>query len=288
MLVVIGDLVEDIVVWPTGPIRHGTDTPSRVDRRIGGSGTNVGLSALARGAQVRLVSQAGDDELGRSLISRLQAYGMDTSVVKVGGETGTIVILLDEDGERSMLNDRRSSLGLDEPSPDWLAGARCLHVPLYSLAGGLMAETSQKLISMARDAGVGVTVDLSSVTFLEQLGRERVAELLTHANPVVVFANEDEATFADLVPSGSMVVAKHGGHPTVVTFGDESWVVPTTPLTLADTTGAGDAFAGGFIAAGLVHDDPVTWWHANPVAAVAAGHRQAIMVLTSRNPLTSR
>ena len=55
MLLTVGDLVEDVVVWPQAPVQHGTDTPARVERRAGGSAANVARFVAAWGASARFV-----------------------------------------------------------------------------------------------------------------------------------------------------------------------------------------------------------------------------------------
>jgi sugar/nucleoside kinase (ribokinase family) len=101
---VVGDLVEDVVVWPDGPVRTGTDTPARVFHSRGGSAANVAVAAAPL-VPTRWLGCVGPDPLGDRLLGELQAAGIDVRAQR-RGRTGTIVVLVDPDGERTFLPDR--------------------------------------------------------------------------------------------------------------------------------------------------------------------------------------
>src|SRR5205814_351175 len=105
VLCTLGDLVEDVVVWLHEPINYGTDTPARIVRRRGGSAANVAAFAAAVGSSSRFVGQVGTDGTGERLLAGLHAGGVDTVVAR-GGRTGSIVVVVDPSGERTMLTDR--------------------------------------------------------------------------------------------------------------------------------------------------------------------------------------
>src|ERR1700712_4074929 len=104
LLVCIGDLVEDVIVWTTGPLAYATDNPSEIVRTRGGSAANVAVFASPFGP-VRFIGRVGDDALGRGLIADLADSGVQTCVQQTG-RTGSIVILVDDLGERTMYPDR--------------------------------------------------------------------------------------------------------------------------------------------------------------------------------------
>jgi len=277
MLAAIGDLIDDIVVRPEGPIRHATDTSAQIVHRQGGSAANVCVTAARLGQPSRLLAQVGDDRTGRGLVDELAAIGVDVSRVRYAGSTGSIVVLVDVDGERTMIVDRRSALELAHPEPDWLDGVDVLHVPLYSLAEGPIVETARTLIAEAHRRQIAVSIDVSSVAVIEQLGVEHVRVLLDELDPHVIFANQDEA--AALGGDGSIAaitVIKLGARPALVTHpGGERVEVPAESVrSVVDTTGAGDAFAAGF----LGHRS----WKTNPVDACRAGHGAAADLLRRR------
>jgi sugar/nucleoside kinase (ribokinase family) len=205
----------------------------------------------------------------------MRGDGVDVSFVRQRGRTGSIVVLVDESGERSFLTDPGSARDLDDPQPAWLAGVDVLHVPLYSLAAGTIATTARTLIEWARGRGIHVSVDVSSVSVIEQLGAGEVRRLLVELDPDAVFANADEARALgiDAAIGSAVTFVKAGRDPvTVFRAGVDAVRVPAAPIPmLADSTGAGDAFAAGV----LTHPG----WRGDVEAACTSGHAAAASIL---------
>ncbi len=273
MLGVIGDLLEDVVVHLHEEINVASDTEATVIRRRGGSAANVVEAAIRAGGRARFIGQVGDDGAGHWLTDQLAAIGADV-VVRRAGRTGTIVVLLDVHGERTMLADRASATELRDPDPVWLDGLHTLHIPFYSLAVEPLGATTRTLAAWAHERGIRVSVDVSSSAVLVAYGLDRAIDDIRGIGADVILANELEAQVLGErlhVPyrDGVLVVVKHGAAPAVVSRPDIGSVeVPAiTVAGVTDTTGAGDAFAAGLLlglAAGL-----------DPVAAVQRGHEVA-------------
>jgi sugar/nucleoside kinase (ribokinase family) len=277
VLAALGDLVEDVVVLLDGPIAVGSDTVSRISRRRGGSAANVAAATAGLGVGARFLGQVGDDAVGRALVAELAAQGVDVSRVRHAGATGTIVALVDPSGERSMLTDRRTCVDLGEAGGDWLDSVEVLHVPFYSLAAGPIAATASSLIERAHSCGVAVSIDTSSTAVLEAAGPDAVRELLERRRPSVILANRDEAAVLgiDGPVAGATTVVKRGPDPATVHVPGARRIDVASPALgdVGDTTGAGDAFAAGFLTGP---------WREDPVAAVERGHRAAAALLRSR------
>lgn len=278
MLASIGDLVDDIIVRLDGPMRTAADTTARIDRRRGGSAANVVVVAARLGHPARFLGQVGDDAVGRVLLESMATSGVEVDRVRREGRTGTIVVLVDHTGERTMLTDRRACLGLADPDAEWLRGVDVLHVPCYSLTGPPLRETTETIVGWAHDRRIAVSIDVSSASLLDRLGRNEARALVERLEPAVVFANAEEAELLaiDAAMGSAITVVKRGPDPVLLHRpGHEPIEVPAIALDrVVDTTGAGDAFAAGF----LTHDA----WRDDPAAACVAGHRAAADLLATR------
>jgi sugar/nucleoside kinase (ribokinase family) len=276
-LVAVGDLVEDVVVRPHGPVRTGTDNPATVTRTRGGSAANVAVFAAVLGREARFVGRVGADAGGAGLIDALVAAGV-RPLVQRAGRTGTVVITVDPDGERTMFPDRAAAAELAAVDPAWVDGAGALHVSGYALAAPASAGTVRELAGRARDGGALVSLAATSVDLIAELGADRFVDLVAGVRPDVCFANADEAGLVPpgrLTPLGTTCVVKRGPAPVEVFVpGAEVVRVPVPPVSrVLDTTGAGDAFAAGYLCALLDG--------AGPAAAAQAGNALAARVLGS-------
>ena len=142
-----------------------------------------------------------------------------------------------------MLTDRGVSplLEAGELQDEWFAGCDRLHLPLYSLVD---APIRAAALAAARRVP-RVSVDLSSLSVIEEIGPAEVGRLLGLLRPDVILGNEPEARLAD--PRAASVIVKLG--PGGVRLNGRRW--PAHPARPVDSTGAGDAFAAGFLLGGV-------------------------------------
>ena len=278
MLATVGDLVEDVVVRLGGPIHVASDTEAVIERRRGGSAANVAAVAARISGAARFLGQVGDDPLGDRLLAELGDEGVDVSVVRRRGRTGSIVVVVDSQGERSFLTDPGDARALDGAEEAWLDDVEVLHVPLYSFVGGPIATTASMLVRWAHWRSVAVSIDLSSSAVIDALGVDATRSLIEQSRPDVVFANADEAAALEIdgPVASALTIVKRGGVSVVVHQPGRTAVEVSAQDIghVVDTTGAGDAFAAGF----LTH----TAWRSDPTEACRAGHAAAAALLRAR------
>ncbi|GAA1950448.1 carbohydrate kinase family protein [Microbacterium deminutum] len=276
MLVVIGDLVADLIVLGGAALEHGTDNPAEVRLTRGGSAANVAVAASPR-RPVRFIGRVGDDTLGRTLAGELAAAGVDVRVQRAG-RTGAIVVLVDAGGERTMITDRGAAAELGPIDPQWLTDAEWVHLPLYGFAAPPSRAALLETARLLADRGVPTSLDLSSVATMRDLGADTLSNILAAVAPAVVFANADEAAAAaqlglDPALTGVYVV-KRGGDPVIVRIDGAAVEVPVERVAdVVDSTGAGDAFAAGYLTAALSGASPQQSARAGSTLAMSALRR---------------
>jgi len=247
----LGDLIEDLVVDLAEPVRHATDTDVTVARRRGGSAANVATAAVVGGAKGRFIGNIGSDGVGDRLIDLLRQAGVDVAANR-GGRTGTVIALIDEQGERSLLTDRGSSGDLDRLPERALDALAALHVPAYAFTDEPLASVAEVALLDVRTRGQSTSVDASAVPVVEHIGIDAFRALIDRVRPTVLFCNEDEAAALGVtrcLDGAFLTVVKNGPEPAVVHASNGFTVeVPARRLdSVVDTTGAGDAFAAAFM-----------------------------------------
>ena len=277
MLCTIGDLVEDVVVWLNTELNIGSDTESIIRRTRGGSAANVAMFAALTGTLSRFIGQVGHDRLGTHLCEVLRDSGVDVQVIS-DGRTGSIVVLVQPNGQRSFLTDRGVASHLAHFDAALMNDVHILHVPTYSLTDEPLASTCAQYIASARSNGSLISVDASSASVLTKYGIQRFQALMQTLQPDVFLCNEDEAATLGLHANNPMIgaqvtVIKQGPLPVIVVHQDGTSQMHPVPAVdnIVDTTGAGDAFAAGFL--------PAYASARNIAAAVTQGHALASRVL---------
>jgi sugar/nucleoside kinase (ribokinase family) len=275
-ILISGNLVQDIVVAPVQEIRFGgTVWVDRIEQHMGGNGANTAYAAALLGAPVRLIGMTGNDIFGHQIRGRLLAAGVDLGLLEFGNEaTASSVVLVREDGARAFLHRPGVSREVFR-HPFLFSQANTSGCSHYHLANPFslfhLRPIAHRLLQEARELGLSTSLD----TAWDSLGEwMKVLEpCLQYLD--LLFVNEDEARILTGEPDpdrAAVSLRKGGARAVVVKLGSRGSIVfddgiriesPAFPVTVADTTGAGDCFVGGFLA-GLRHG-----YHLERVARLA-------------------
>ena len=283
-VVVLGDVMVDVVTVMSGPLARGSDTPSQITTTGGGSAANVAAWLARQGVPTAFVGRVGDDPLGRAAVAALTAAGVHAWVsTDDTAATGTCVVLVEPGGERSMLPDGGANATLlpaDVPPTAFRAGGH-LHLSGYALLAAGSREAALTALSLAASSRMTVSVDPSSKALLRQAGAARFLEwtrgvdlLMPNAEEAAVLsgAADPREAAARLADTYREVVVKLGADGAMWQNGFLTARAPAERgIEVIDTTGAGDAFAAGFLASWLLHPEPES--------ALAAGNRLAARVV---------
>jgi ribokinase len=247
----LGDLLLDVVVATTAHNTHGADTPAATTVGAGGQAANVAAWVVALGGQARVVAKQAADLAGQLVAGDLRRRGVEVAGPVTGGTTGVVLSISEYDGERTMLTDRGVCplLSAAELRDEWFADCDWLHLPFYSLVEAPIRDAA---LDAARRVS-RVSVDLSSVSVLREIGAAGVDRLLGLLSPEVILGNEPES---GLLTCGSASGRAARAATVIVKLGPGGVRVngkafQARPARPADSTGAGDAFAAGFLLGGV-------------------------------------
>jgi sugar/nucleoside kinase (ribokinase family) len=233
---VVGPIAWDRVLHvPCLPPSGGFVQASEASERPGGSGANTAIALASTGARVHIVGYVGEDEPGARLRAVLGAAGVDVSFVHMrDGHTSEVVILVEPSGERAMTG----------MWPDLL---HTVPVPVADITSGdvvyFAGWREEFLPAMTKLTAAGVIV--ATVP----------PPLLAPAPPATyVIGSESQygdQNLQDVVSTGGgtlrAVAVTLGSDGVVIHDHDGSTAYPVQPVPVVDTTGAGDAFAAGFV-----------------------------------------
>jgi ribokinase len=248
VICVLGDAHLDVIVRVDWPPAEDTDTPAATAVTVGGQAANVAVWIAELGGQSRLVTARGTDPGARLVAAELEQRGVQVVGPVLDGHTGVVVSLSDGGRRRSMLTDRGvgTELAAGHFRSEWLAGCEWLHIPAYGFAREPVRGAALAAASAAADRAVALSIDLSSTAVIRGYGPAGFCDLIGGLDPAVVFGTEDEAALLGGVLADRLVL-KLG--PGGVRIRDTHY--PAFPTQAVDSTGAGDAFAAGYLLGGV-------------------------------------
>ena len=254
-VVVCGNVVWDMLVRPvTEPLRWGTTTfVQDAASEMGGNASSTSYALGRLGATVTIASLLGHDPAGTAIRERLASVGVDLGMLQTTPQaTSTAVSLVHESGARALLYALGASAAEFRLPLQWPADTAHFHLAaVYRMQH--LRRVGPALLQQAREAGLTTSLDTQWDTEGEWM------RVLAPSLPWCdyTFLNDDEAraiTGHSEPADAARVLRDHGATHVVIKLGARGcWidgdVAPGYPVQAIDTTGAGDCFVGGFLAA---------------------------------------
>jgi sugar/nucleoside kinase (ribokinase family) len=259
-VLVIGDVIDDIVVRPLGLIRTDTDTKSEIQITSGGSAANFACWLASFGVSVTLFSRVNQRDVAR-FEAELSNFKVETALQ---GDpevpTGAIVILV-EGQTRTFLTQRGANQNLDlAPAIEMVKDFDLVYISGYSIVGSSQPQLVARLLERAAELGVPVACDPGSAGFISDFGVQNFLNLTAGIDYLLpsleegkVLSGEDRAeVIAEfLLQHYKSVVITQGAAGASYASSDEFIRTEAKAADLLDATGAGDAFAAGFLSSVL-------------------------------------
>ena len=280
-------MLDVVAQIPTTPheLHLGNDTRTIISTHGGGAGGNVASWLAVLGNDVTMVGRIGNDAAGSAITAEFDALGISYGqIVKEGLHTGVVVCLVDPSGERTMLADNGANAGLAISDLPALDGVDAIYLTGYAPLAPLSREGVLEMVRTINSREIPIIFDPATVGGMQGVPVEEILSWCALMDAVIM--NEEEAIylsglsdceaalnfFVELTPRA---IIKRGSAGAIgLERGGQIISVAATTSTVVDTTGAGDAFAAGFIDAFTGRRD---FSYAMERASAVAGHCVAIV-----------
>lgn len=261
-IVILGDVNVDLLArFPAYP-REGEDgLATAMDLHCGGSAANTARALARLGLGVRLISRVGSDPWADIVLRSLAEAGVALDGVQRDAEamTGLIYIVVTPGGERTMLSCRGANTATDPGalSEADFRGARLLHLSGYALLAEPQRSAARRAVDLASAAGLAISLDpglaaASSDELRALLPRiDLLLPTLAEAQATTGLATAEECARALQGGGGRTVAIKLGRQGSLTCCPEGLFRTPGCAVEAQDSTGAGDAFDAGFLAARL-------------------------------------
>ena len=280
-------MLDVVAQIPTSPheLHLGNDTRTIISTHGGGAAGNTASWLAVLGNDVTMVGRIGNDTAGSAITAEFDALGISYgNIVKEGLHTGVVVCLVDPSGERTMLADNGANAGLEVSDLPALDAVDAIYLSGYAPLAPLSRKGVLEMVRTINSRGIPIIFDPATVGGMQGVP---VAEILSWCALMdTVIMNEEEAIYlsglSDLesalnffVEFTPRAIIKRGSAGAIgLERGGQIISVAAKTSAVVDTTGAGDAFAAGFIDAFTGRRD---FSHAIERASAVAGHCVAIV-----------
>ena len=257
-ILVLGDLNLDVFVRDDTEVAEGAEVRSVVRAQAGGSAGTFARFAAAHGAEVAFIGTVGEDRVGDLLERSLVDAGVIPHLARSSMPSG-VIVALHRGSERSMICSRGANddTSVEAIEPELLEAADHLHVSGYALLSEAQWPAVTRAFALAARGNASLSVDPPPANLIEAFGVARFLDRIPES--CWLFPNETEGRILTGETAHDRIVTRLairseagaltlGASGSLAWHGDERHAQTTSPLESVDTTGAGDAFAGAFVA----------------------------------------
>ncbi len=288
-LVVVGDYAWDVLIRANTQLLAGGDIFGEVQLAPGGSAANTAVWARRCGLPTRFVGKIGHDRFGSLAEDELTSEGVSADwLYSETHLTGSVAVWIDHEGQRSMISGKGADHYLlpSELPVEVLQRADHLHLSAWSFFGDPPRAAVRRAAGIVKEWGGTVSLDPGSFQMIQELGPDAFVEMTSDLGLDIVFPNAEEgevltgerepervaAALKERYPGSTVVLKLDADGAYLLEAGSAEGVhLPPAEGRLVDATGAGDAFAGAFLAA--------RWRGADPVTAVREANRVSAWVI---------
>lgn len=286
-----GNIVYDTLVKPVNELHWGRGTTfvDSIECHAGGNGANTSRALAILGIPVRLLGAVGSDDQGRFILEKLRRAGVDTTGVdEVDAPTAATVGVVNITGDRKFFHcPGASNKAFVEPiafNSELCRGISHYHLASFFVMPLLRARGPDVLVQ-ARQAGLTTSFDTNWdpldgwMRTIEPCLRYLDILFMNEDEALMVTGSSDPAVGASIVLDGGVgaAVMKLSGRGCAIYTSEEEIICPAFEVDVQDTTGAGDCFVAGFLAARQRGASlAAAGQFANAVAALSVQHIGAV------------
>lgn len=263
-LCVLGDFAWDVLIRTNTELLRGGDTFGEVLLTPGGSAANVAVWASRSGLATRFIGKIGRDRFGQLAQENLDREGVHAHLVETEAHsTGSVAVFVDHTGQRSMVSGHGADFYLmsSELPTDVITASRHLHLTAWSFFTDPPRSAARNAARLAQSTGATLSFDPGSFQMIQEMGVDSFLSFTSDLSFDIILPNKEEgqvltgctdpidiAHGLTSVFPGALIVLKLDADGALVLDGEAATAIPPATNNLVDATGAGDSFAGAFLA----------------------------------------
>ena len=263
-LCVIGDFAWDVLIRTNNNLLKGGDSFGEVMLTPGGSAANLAVWAQRCSLETHFIGKIGRDRFGQLAREDLESESVIHHLVETEAhKTGSVAVFVDQTGERSMVSGHGADFYLipSELPKQVILSANHLHLTAWSFFTDPPRSASRTAAQIARQQGLTISFDPASFQMIQEMGIDQFLSWTKDLDISILFPNYDEGRVLtgcddpqDIVRSlakiynDALIILKLDADGALVFDGSTSTQIAPATNNLVDATGAGDSFAGAFLA----------------------------------------